>query len=77
MTTIRSKLGPIPADNFDGEVKFNPDVERAYSPASNERMKALRRRHLPMKERAFIGAALANPPARAATGLPNVKMRRS
>ncbi len=49
---ISSKIGPIPAEHFDGEVEFNPDAEGAYGPASRERMDALRRRLL-RRERAF------------------------
>jgi hypothetical protein len=52
---IRSKIGPLSEDCFEGDPVFNPDVERAYSPASNERMRALRQRLSDAKKAAVGG----------------------
>jgi hypothetical protein len=39
---LRSKLGPIPEDAFEGDVEYKPDVDKSYGQASAARMKALR-----------------------------------
>jgi hypothetical protein len=40
----RSSAGPLSEDAFDGDVKFKPDVGKAYGPAFAASMKALRER---------------------------------
>lgn len=49
----RSKLGPIPPDDWDNEPRFNPDVKEDTSPGSlHDKIKQLADKARAAKERA-------------------------